>query len=98
LGRLGIGDESDVIGEAVLVGRGDTWATKIGAGGATGDELTGTTGTLATRLLGVSGMVGKGVQAGDEGTGWARWMWTDLCGGVSCMGLGKGSGLGTVTR
>ena len=98
LGRLGVGDESDVIGEAVSVGRGDTWATKTGAGGATGEESTGTTGALATRLLGISGTVGEGVQAGDEGAGWARRTQTDLCGGASCMGLGKGSGLGTPWR
>ena len=68
---MGIGDESNVIGEAVSVGREDTWATKTGAGGAMGEESTSTTGALATRLLGVSGMVGEGVQVGDESAGWA---------------------------
>jgi len=99
LGRLGIdGDEGDVVGKAVSVGRGDARSTRFEAGHGMGEELTGTTGTLAMRLIGVSGMGGEGVRAGDEGAGWARWTRTDLRGGASCMGLGKGLGLGTPRR
>ena len=98
MGRLGIGNKSDVIGEVVSVGRGDTWAMKTGARGATGEESTGTTGTLAMRLISASGTVGEGVWAGDNGTSWAQQMQTGLCSRASCTGLGKGSGLGTPWR
>ena len=74
LGRLGVdGDEGDVVGKAVSVGRGGVRSTKFEAGHGTGEESTGTTGALATRLVGISGTGGEGVQAGDEGAGWARW-------------------------
>ena len=73
MGQLGIdGNEGDVIGKAVSVGRGDVQSTRFEAGHSTGEEPTGTTGALATRLVGISGTGGEGVQAGDEGAGWAR--------------------------
>ena len=39
------------------------------AGHGTGEESTGTTGALATRLVGVSGTGGEGVRAGNKGAG-----------------------------
>jgi len=53
----------------VSVGRGDVRSTRFKAGHGTGEESTGTTGTLATRLVGISGMGGKGVWTGDKGAG-----------------------------
>ena len=82
----------NVVGKAVSAGRGGAQSMKFGAGHGMGEKLTGTT------LIGISGTGSKGVWTGDEGAGWAWQIWTGLCSGTSCMGLGKGLGLGTPRR
>jgi len=49
--------------QAVSAGRGDVQLTRSKARHGTGEELTGTTGALAMRLIGISGMGGEGVWA-----------------------------------
>jgi hypothetical protein len=70
LGRLGVdGDEGDVNGEAVSVGRGNGRSTKFEAAHVTGEESTGAVGVLATMFIGISGTCGERVRAGNKGAG-----------------------------
>ena len=69
-GSSGKGGSSDGIkgngdGRVLSAGREDVWLMKFKARHGMGKESTGTT------LVGISGMGGKGVWAGDEGAGWA---------------------------